>query len=72
MICLCATILDSVGMKLGARTTAVTIEAEDALLAALKIKLESCRGQIWEAMVKHGRKMSRVYLLVVMLWASPM
>ena len=30
-------------MKLRARTTAVTIEAEDALLAALKIKLESCQ-----------------------------
>jgi hypothetical protein len=28
-------------MKLGARTMAVTIEAEDALLAALKIKLET-------------------------------
>jgi len=41
----------TVGMKLRALTTAVTIEAEDALLAALKIKLESCRtaefGRRW-------------------------
>ena len=31
----------TVGVKLGARTKAVTIEAEDALVAALKIKLEN-------------------------------
>jgi hypothetical protein len=31
----------TVGVKLRARTKAVTIEAEDALLAALKIKLEN-------------------------------
>ena len=41
----------TVGVKLGARTKAVTIEAEDALLAALKIKLENP-----EALVTYVRK----------------
>jgi len=31
----------TVGLKLGTRTMALAIEAEDALLAALKIKLEN-------------------------------
>ncbi len=44
----------TVGMKLRARTKAVTIEAEDALLAALKIKLENP-----EALVTYGRKSNR-------------
>jgi hypothetical protein len=34
----------TVGVKLGMRTKAVTIEAEDALLAAFKIKLENPEG----------------------------
>ncbi len=44
----------TVGMKLRARTRAVTIEAEDALLAALKIKLENP-----EALVTYVRKSNR-------------
>jgi hypothetical protein len=44
----------TVGMKLRARTRAVTIEAEDALLAALKIKLEDP-----EPLVTYVRKSNR-------------
>ncbi len=44
----------TVGLKLRARTKAVTIEAEDALLAALKIKVESP-----EAIVTYVRKSNR-------------
>ena len=44
----------TVGVKLRARTRAVTIEAEDALLAALKIKLENP-----EALVTYVRKSNR-------------
>ena len=44
----------TVGVKLRARTKAVTIEAEDALLAALKIKLENP-----EALVTYVRKSNR-------------
>ncbi len=43
----------TVGVKLGART-AVTIEAEDALVAALKIKLENP-----EALLTYVRKSNR-------------
>jgi hypothetical protein len=44
----------TVGVKLRARNKAVTIEAEDALLAALKIKLENP-----EALVTYVRKSNR-------------
>ena len=44
----------TVGMKLGARTKAITIEAEDALVAALKIKLENP-----EALLIYVRKSNR-------------
>jgi len=44
----------TVGVKLGARTKAVTIEAEDALVAALKIKLENP-----EALLTYVRKSNR-------------
>jgi hypothetical protein len=44
----------TVGLKLGTRTKAVTIEAEDALLAALKMKLESP-----EAFITYVRKANR-------------
>jgi len=44
----------TVGLKLGTRTRAVTIDAEDALLAALKIKLESP-----EALITYVRKSNR-------------
>jgi hypothetical protein len=36
----------TVGLKLGTRRKVITIEAEDALLAALKIKLENPDGAI--------------------------
>jgi hypothetical protein len=41
----------TVGLKLQTRTKALTIEAEDALLAALKIKLENP-----EALITYIRK----------------
>lgn len=41
----------TVGLKLGMRAKALTIEAEDALLAALKIKLENP-----EALITYVRK----------------
>jgi len=41
----------TVGMKLGTRAKALTIEAEDALLAALKSKLENP-----EALITYVRK----------------
>jgi len=41
----------TVGLKLGTRAKALTIEAEDALVAALKIKLENP-----EAAVTYVRK----------------
>jgi hypothetical protein len=44
----------TVGVKLGMRTKAVTIEAEDALVAALKIKLENP-----EALLTYVRKSNR-------------
>jgi hypothetical protein len=44
----------TVGLKLQARTKALTIEAEDALLAALKIKLENP-----EALITYVRKSNR-------------
>ncbi len=44
----------TVGVKLGMRTKAVTIEAEDALVAALKIKLENP-----EALLTYVRKANR-------------
>jgi hypothetical protein len=44
----------TVGLKIGTRTTAITIEAEDALLAALKIKLENP-----EALITYVRKANR-------------
>ena len=44
----------TVGLKLQTRTKALTIEAEDALLAALKIKLENP-----EALIKYVRKSNR-------------
>ena len=44
----------TVGLKLGARARALTIEAEDALLAALKIKLENP-----EALITYVRKSNR-------------
>ena len=44
----------TVGLRLQTRTKALTIEAEDALLAALKIKLESP-----EALITYVRKSNR-------------
>jgi hypothetical protein len=44
----------TVAVKLGMRTKAVTIEAEDALVAALKIKLENP-----EALLTYVRKSNR-------------
>ena len=44
----------TVGLKLQTRTKALTIEAEDALLAALKIKLENP-----EALITYVRKANR-------------
>ena len=44
----------TVGLKLQARTKVLTIEAEDALLAALKIKLENP-----EALITYVRKSNR-------------
>ncbi|MBV8698618.1 hypothetical protein [Bradyrhizobium sp.] len=44
----------TVGLKLRARTKAVTIEAEDALVAALKIKLDNP-----EAFITYVRKANR-------------
>ncbi|RXH25460.1 hypothetical protein XH99_25730 [Bradyrhizobium nanningense] len=44
----------SVGLKLGSRAKALTIDAEDALVAALKIKLENP-----EALVTYVRKSNR-------------
>ena len=44
----------TVGLKLQARTKALTIEAEDALLAALRIKLENP-----EALITYVRKSNR-------------
>lgn len=44
----------TVGLKLGARAKALTIEAEDALLAALKMKLENP-----EASITYVRKSNR-------------
>ena len=44
----------TVGLKLAMRTKALTIEAEDALLAALKIKLENP-----EALITYVRKANR-------------
>jgi hypothetical protein len=44
----------TVGLKLGTRNTALTIEAEDALLAALKSKLENP-----EALITYVRKSNR-------------
>jgi hypothetical protein len=44
----------TVGLKVGTRTKAVTIEAEDALLAAVKIKLENP-----EALITYVRKANR-------------
>ncbi|WP_027526802.1 hypothetical protein [Bradyrhizobium sp. Ec3.3] len=44
----------TVGLKLGMRAKALTIDAEDALVAALKIKLENP-----EALVTYVRKSNR-------------
>jgi hypothetical protein len=44
----------TVGLKLRTHTKALTIEAEDALLAALKIKLENP-----EALITYVRKSNR-------------
>ncbi len=44
----------TVGLKLGTGAKALTIEAEDALLAALKIKLENP-----EALITYVRKLNR-------------
>ena len=44
----------TVGLKLGMRAKALTIEAEDALLAALKMKLENP-----EAVITYVRKANR-------------
>jgi len=44
----------TVGLKLQTRPKALTIEAEDALLAALKIKLENP-----EALITYVRKSNR-------------
>ena len=44
----------TVGVKLGTRARALTLAAEDALVAALKIKLESP-----EALITYVRKSNR-------------
>ncbi|MCP3469640.1 hypothetical protein NLM33_04760 [Bradyrhizobium sp. CCGUVB1N3] len=44
----------TVGLKLGMRAKALTIDAEDALVAALKIKIENP-----EALVTYVRKSNR-------------
>ncbi len=44
----------TVGLKLSTRTKALTIEAEDALLAALRIKLDNP-----EALITYVRKSNR-------------
>jgi hypothetical protein len=44
----------TVGLKLQTRNTALTIDAEDALVAALKIKLENP-----EALITYVRKSNR-------------
>jgi hypothetical protein len=44
----------TVGLKLGVRAKVLTIEAEDALVAALRIKLENP-----EALVTYVRKSNR-------------
>jgi len=44
----------TVGLKRGTRTMALTIEAEDALVAALRIKLENP-----EALITYVRKSNR-------------
>jgi hypothetical protein len=44
----------TVGIKLGTRNSALTIEAEDALVAALKSKLENP-----EALITYVRKANR-------------
>ena len=44
----------TVGLRLGRRSEALTIEAEDALIAALKVK---CQGP--EAMITYVRKANR-------------
>ncbi|WFU44873.1 hypothetical protein QA640_21885 [Bradyrhizobium sp. CB82] len=44
----------TVGLKLGTRAKALTIDAEDALVAALRIKLENP-----EALVTYVRKSNR-------------
>ena len=44
----------TVGLRIGTRAKAFTIEAEDALLAALKIKLENP-----EALITYVRKANR-------------
>jgi hypothetical protein len=44
----------TVGLKLGTRSKVLTIEAEDALVAALKIKLENP-----EALITYVRKSNR-------------
>ena len=44
----------TVGVKLGTRARELTLEAEDALVAALKIKLESP-----EALITYVRKSNR-------------
>ncbi|WGD48857.1 hypothetical protein QA641_24775 [Bradyrhizobium sp. CB1650] len=44
----------TVGLKVGMRAKALTIEAEDALVAALKIKIENP-----EALVTYVRKSNR-------------
>jgi hypothetical protein len=47
-------IMYTIGLRLRTRTQALTIEAEDALLAALKAKLENP-----EAMITYVRKSNR-------------
>ena len=44
----------TVGLRLGQRSEALTIEAEDALIAALKVKCQSP-----EAMITYVRKANR-------------
>jgi hypothetical protein len=44
----------TVGLKLGTRNAAITIDAEDALLAALKSKLDNP-----EALITYVRKANR-------------
>jgi len=44
----------TVGLKLGTHNTAITIDAEDALVAALKSKLENP-----EALITYVRKSNR-------------